>query len=57
MADDPATRVTTREFDLAAEVRRMWGKSWDEPEVEYEFSNGRVFKRRTEDAAIYRAAE
>ncbi len=57
MADDPATRVTTREFDLAAEVRRMWGKAWDEPEVEYEFSNGRVFKRRTEDAAIYRTDE
>ena len=46
-------KVTTKEVDLAAQVRHIWGKAWNEPEVEYEFSNGRTFKRRTEDAAIY----
>ena len=47
------SEVTTREIDLAAETRKIWGKSWNEPEVEYEFSNGKTFKRRTEDSAIY----
>lgn len=42
-------RVQTREIDLSAEVRKAWGKKWNEPEIEYEFSNGRKFERRTED--------
>ena len=50
---DPANNVTTRVLDWNAEVRRVWGPSWTKPEVEYEFSNGRKFERRTEDAAIY----
>jgi len=45
-------QVTTREIDLNAEVRRLWGAEWNKPEVEYEFSNGRTFERRTED--LYR---
>ena len=48
-------KVVTREVDLSAQVRHIWGEKWNEPEVEYEFSNGKTFKRRTEDAAIYQA--
>ena len=46
-------KVTTREVDLSAEVKKMWGKKWNEPEEEYVFSNGRKFIRRTEEAGIY----
>jgi hypothetical protein len=46
--------VTGRTIDLNAEVRRQWGAEWGKPEVEYEFSNGRKFTRRTEYAAIYK---
>ena len=45
--------TTYRTINLGAEVKKIWGKAWNEPEVEYEFSNGRTFKRRTEDSAIY----
>jgi hypothetical protein len=44
---------TFREFDLGAEVRKAYGPKWNEPELAYEFSNGRKFTLRTEDAAIY----
>lgn len=50
-------KVVTREVDLSAQVRHIWGEKWNEPEVEYEFSSGRTFTRRTEDAAIYRTDE
>lgn len=46
-------KVTHSSLNLSAEVRKIWGKEWAQPEVEYEFSNGRKFVRRTEDAAIY----
>lgn len=46
---EPAHDVTLREIDWAAEVRKLWGPQWNEPHVEYTFSNGREFKRRTED--------
>jgi hypothetical protein len=42
-----------REVNLSAEIRRIWGKEWNAPEIAYEFSNGRQFKLRTGDAAIY----
>lgn len=42
-------KVKEREIDLNAEVRKAWGKEWNKPEVEYEFSNGRKFEKRTED--------
>lgn len=42
-----------RTIDLAAEVKKMWGPKWNEPELAYEFSNGRKFVLRTGDAAIY----
>ena len=45
--------VTVNERDLGAEVRKAWGAKWNAPEVAYEFSNGRKFVERTEDAAIY----
>lgn len=40
-------------FDWNAEVRKAWGPEYNKPEVSYEFSNGRKFELRTEDAAIY----
>lgn len=45
--------VTSRTLDLAAEVRRLWGPEWNKPELEYEFSNGRKFYRRTDEAGPY----
>lgn len=52
----PAVPVT-RTIDLSTVVRGMLGKEWNEPTVEYEFSNGRVFKRQTEEAGIYTESE
>lgn len=54
---EPANDVTGRTIDMNAEVRRIWGAEWAKPEVEYRFSNGREFVRRTEDAAIYQPQE
>ena len=43
-----------RTVDLSAEIKKMYGPKWNEPEVEYEFDGGRrKFKRRTGDASIY----
>jgi hypothetical protein len=42
-------KVVTRTIDWNAEVRKIWGKDWNAPEIEYEFSNGRKFEKRTED--------
>lgn len=42
-----------REIDMGAEVKKIWGVKWNEPPVSYEFSGGRKFTLRTEDAAIY----
>jgi len=47
------TEVNFRTIDLGAEVKKIWGPKWNAPEVSYEFSNGRKFELRTEDAAIY----
>jgi hypothetical protein len=44
---------TFREIDLSAEIKKIWGPSWNAPEPSYEFSNGRKFTLRTGDAAIY----
>lgn len=52
MAIDTTPDVTGRTLDLSAEVRRIWGPKWNEPEVEYEFSS-RTFRRRTQECAIY----
>jgi len=48
-SNDPSFRV----IDMNAEVRKIWGPEWNKPEIAYEFSNGRKFELRTEDAAIY----
>lgn len=45
--------VTTREIDLSAEARKLWGPKWNAPEISYRFSSGREFTLRTGDAAIY----
>ena len=42
-----------REVNLSAEIKKMWGKEWDAPVLEYEFSNGKKFYRKPEHAAIY----
>jgi len=42
-----------RTIDMNAEVRKVLGKKYNEPELAYEFSGGRKFYLRTEDAAIY----
>lgn len=53
MPNNTNDNTTYRTINLSAEVKKMWGKQWNEPEVEYEFSNGRQFKRRTAESAIY----
>ena len=54
MADPNAREsdVVTRELNLSAEIKKIWGPEWNKPEIEYEFE-GRKFTRRTGDAAIY----
>lgn len=42
-----------REINLSAEIKKLFGPKWNEPETSYEFSNGRKFTLRTGDAAIY----
>lgn len=46
--------VTGRTIDLGAEARKLMGPEWNKPEVAYEFSGGRKFVERTEDAGIYK---
>ena len=52
-SSDNSSDVKTTEIDLGAEIRKIWGANWNKPETAYEFSNGRKFELRTEDAAIY----
>jgi hypothetical protein len=47
------TPPTFRVIDMNAEVRKALGTEWNKPETSYEFSSGRKFELRTEDAAIY----
>ena len=53
MPNEPNTDVSSRQIDLSAEVKKIWGAKWNAPEVAYRFSNGREFELRTEDAGIY----
>lgn len=50
---NPPNNISATVIDLSAEVRRIWGPSWNKPSVSYEFSNGRKFELMTQDAAIY----
>ena len=43
---------TVREVNLSAEIKKIWGPKWNEPEIAYEFGT-RKFTLRTGDAAIY----
>lgn len=43
MATDTAT-VRTSTIDWAAEVAKAWGTEYKQPEVVYEFSDGREFQ-------------
>ena len=54
MATDTSGQVTV--IDLSAETKKLLGPKWNEPEVSYEFSNGRKFYLRTGDAAIYESS-
>jgi len=49
---EPKRDPVFRTIDMSAEARKIYGPKWNEPEIEYEFGK-RVFKRRTEEAAIY----
>ena len=42
-----------RTIDMGAEAKKIWGPQWAAPELEYEFSNGRKFKRVTGECAVY----
>lgn len=43
-------------IDLSAEAKKAWGPEWNKPETSYEFSSGRKFEERTEDAGIYQTS-
>jgi len=45
---DPSFRT----INLSAEVKKMYGPKWNEPELAYDF-DGRKFYLRTGDASIY----
>jgi hypothetical protein len=49
---EPAHKPTFREINISAEIKRMYGPRWNEPELAYEFGD-RKFYLRTEDAGIY----
>lgn len=49
---EPAHDTGTREIDVNAEVRKIYGAKWNAPEVAYRFGD-REFVLRTGDAAIY----
>lgn len=49
---EQAHDVTSKTIDIGAEARKAFGPKWNEPELEYEFT-GRKFYRKTELAAIY----
>jgi hypothetical protein len=53
---EPSHKPTFREINISAEIKRMYGPRWNEPELAYVFSNDRKFYLRTEDAAIYSGA-
>lgn len=42
-----------RDINLSAEIRKIWGKKWNAPQTEYEFSSGRKFERRPGDEGMY----
>ena len=50
---EPPNNPIFREVNLTAEIKKVWGPKWAQPETSYEFSNGRKFELRTEDANIY----
>lgn len=53
MPNNNETPVKFRVIDMNSEARKAWGPEWGKPERSYEFSNGRKFELRTEDASIY----
>lgn len=53
MPTEPENDPKFKTINLAAEIKKMYGPEWNKPSPAYEFSNGRKFDLRTEDAAIY----
>lgn len=55
MNNDPNTAngPTFKEINLSAEIKKIWGKKWNQAQPEYEFSSGRVFERRPGDEGMY----
>ena len=56
MATEPSHDPVFRTIDLSAEVKKILGPRWNEPEISYVFGSAdreRKFKLRTGDAAIY----
>lgn len=53
MSTTPPNDPVFRTIDLTAEVKKIYGPAWNKPETSYEFSNGRKFELKTEEAAIY----
>ena len=52
--DDNRNRVQTRTLSWKEIVERTWGKEWNEPEVVYQFSDGREFRSTDKtDSGIY----
>ena len=42
-----------REVNLSAEIKKIWGPKWTQPETSYVFGT-RKFQERTEDGGAYR---
>jgi hypothetical protein len=49
---EPSHKPIFREINLSAEIIRMYGAHWGEPELAYQFGD-RKFYLRTGDAGIY----
>lgn len=57
MTDRRYTAAPMREINISAEIKKIWGVEWNKPELEYRFSNGREFRRRTEDVGVYETSQ
>ena len=52
MPTEPSHDPVFTTINLSAEIKKIWGEEWNEPELAYEFGD-RKFYLRTGDAAIY----
>lgn len=47
------SNVVFKDVNLSAEIKKAWGEKWNQPEIAYEWSNGKKHYLKTGDAAIY----